>query len=507
MTIRRGRARARAAGRTDRQRLARRFGRQLTLAMVGSNTLGALVVYTYLVFVAPDRPEDTATATLLNSIVGAGYLVVALVIGALGSVLAQIRLMRWLRPGHVVGPADRRTTLRLPARLVRLYGSLWAIAVVVFGALNLPRSLGAGLDIMGTIAMGGATTCALCYLLAERVVRPLLAEAMTEQSAPPPVVLGVRRRVLLSWALGTGVPLLGLALASLPDGRTEPVGTLPVLFLAAVGLGVGLLAMDVAARSISEPVRSVAGALRAVGDGQLDIAVPVDDVSEVGQLQSGFNAMVGGLRERERLRDLFGRQVGPEVARLSLEHGVQLGGERRQVAVLFVDVVGSTTLAVEIDPEEVVRRLNEFFAVVVDVVTAHHGWVNKFEGDAALCLFGAPEDRPDAEACALAAARVLAGRLEPLAVQAAIGVSAGPVVAGHVGTESRFEYTVIGDAVNSAARLTELAKTSPGLVLADGDVVRRAGAEAQHWQSAGEAVLRGRSTPTPLARPLPASVS
>ena len=485
----------------DRQRLAGRFTRRLALSMVTANVVGALVVFVYLVFIVPRRPDDTAATVRLNAIVASSYLLVALVLGTVGSVLLQLRLLRWLRPGHQIGTADRQVTMRLPARLVRLYGALWAVAVVLFAALNAPRSLDTAVDVAVTIAAGGATTCALSYLLAERVLRPVVAEVMRGQSDPPPVVLGVRRRVLLSWALGTGIPLLGVALAAVPHGEQDPPGALPVLFLCAVGLAVGLLAMDVAARSVSEPVAVVAEALRTVGSGQFDVSVPVDDVSEIGQLQSGFGAMVAGLRERERLRDLFGRQVGTDVARLSLERGVQLGGERREVAVLFVDIVGSTALAVETDPEEVVRRLNAFFGVVVQVVTRHHGWVNKFEGDAALCVFGAPEDRPDAVACALAAARAMAQDLEPLPLQAAIGVGAGPVVAGHVGTEDRFEYTVIGDAVNVTARLCELAKTTPGRVLADADVVAAAGQEADEWEACGSEVLRGRETATPLARP------
>ena len=486
---------------TDRQRLAKAFIRRMSVAMIGSNVLGGTVVFVYLMWLVPDRPTDTDALAALNSVVGLSYMGGALVFGTVGSILLQRRLLRWLRPGHQIDAADRRTTLRLPARLVRLYGALWFIAAVVFAAINIPASLAGGLDTAGTIALGGVTTCALCYLLAERIVRPLVAEAMGAGPEAPPVVLGVRRRVLLSWALGTGIPLLGIGLAVVPDGREEPVGPLPVLFLCGVGLAVGLLAMDVAARSVSEPVAAMTAALRRVGSGSLDIRVPVDDVSELGQLQSGFNAMVAGLREREQLRDLFGRQVGTEAAKLSLEQGVQLGGERREVAVLFVDVVGSTALAVSTEPEEVVRRLNAFFAVVVEVVTAHHGWVNKFEGDAALCIFGAPERRPDAGSCALSAARELCGRLSPLPLQAAVGVSAGPVVAGHVGTEERFEYTVIGDPVNAAARLTELAKQQPGRVLADQDVVDAAGPEAEHWEPCGEQVLRGRTAPTRLARP------
>lgn len=486
---------------TDRRRLAAQFAGRMTMAMVGSNVLGALVVFVYLVFVIPDRPNQTAATTTMNVAVAGGYLLLALLVGTIGSVVAQRRLLRWLRASHVVGPEDRRTTLRLPARLVRLYGALWFVATVLFATINLPLSAAGSADIAVTIAAGGATTCALCYLLAERIVRPLLAEAMRGVSDAPPVVLGVRRRLVLSWALGTGIPFAGVALAVLPDSRAEPPGPWPVLFLCAVGLLVGLLAVDVAARSVSEPVRAMASALREVGAGRLDIAVPVDDVSEIGQLQAGFNAMVGGLRERAQLQDLFGRQVGTDVARLALERGVALGGERREVAVLFVDVIGSTALAVDNEPEDVVRKLNEFFGVVVAAVGRHGGWVNKFEGDAALCVFGAPVERADAPASALAAARTLCQGLAPLELRAAIGVCAGPVVAGNVGTEQRFEYTVIGDPVNTAARLADLARTTPGRVLADGAVVAAAGEEAEHWVLGEEVVLRGRSTPTRLAAP------
>ena len=486
---------------TDRRRLAAQFAGRMSMAMIGSNVLGALVVFVYLVFIIPDRPGATAAAEVMNVAVAGGYLLLALLLGTIGSVLAQRRLLRWLRAGHVVGPEDRRTTLRLPGRLVRLYGLLWFVAVVVFATINLPLSAAGSADIAVTIAAGGATTCALCYLLAERLVRPLLAESMAGVSEAPPVVLGVRRRLLLSWGLGTGIPLAGIALAVLPDSEAQPPGPLPVLFLCAVGLLVGYLAVDVAARSVSEPVGAMAQALREVGRGRLDIGVAVDDVSEVGQLQSGFNAMVGGLRERAQLRDLFGRQVGTDVARLALERGVRLGGERRHVAVLYVDVIGSTRLAVDNEPEDVVAHLNAFFGVVVDVVGRHGGWVNKFEGDAALCIFGAPVERPDAPASALAAGRALCKELAPLEVQAAIGVCAGPVVAGNVGTESRFEYTVIGDPVNTAARLAELARSIPGHLVADGGVVAAAGEEAEQWEQTDEVVLRGRTTPTRLAVP------
>lgn len=295
------------AGPQRRPVLARRFARRMALAMVGANLIGAVVVFTYLIAVVPDRP---GTDTLVNAVVFAGYLALATLLGTLGSVVVLRRLVRWLRPGHVVTETDRRITVRLPARLVRLYGGLWLVGAVVFAGVNLSTSLFAAVDVAATIVLGGATTCALSYLLAERFLRPLLAEAMSGVTGPPPVVLGVRRRILLSWGLGTGIPLTGIGLALLPDGRDDAVGPGPVLFLTAVGLVIGLYAMEIAARSISDPVAAVTAALRAVEEGDLTVSVPVDDVSEIGQLQSGVNAMVTGLRERDRLQDLFGRQVG-----------------------------------------------------------------------------------------------------------------------------------------------------------------------------------------------------
>ena len=147
-----------------------------------------------------------------------------------------------------------------------------------------------------------------------------------------------------------------------------------------------------------------------------------------------------------------------------------------------------------------VALLNEFFAEVVEAVDEQGGWVNKFEGDAALAVFGAPTPLPNRAAAALAAARELDARLQQRVrgLSAAIGVAAGTVVAGHVGAESRFEYTVIGDPVNEAARLTELAKERPSRVLASGTTLAAAGEEARHWQLGESVTVRGRSQPTAL---------
>jgi adenylate cyclase len=232
--------------------------------------------------------------------------------------------------------------------------------------------------------------------------------------------------------------------------------------------------------------------------------VQVYDGTELGQLQSGFNELVHGLRDREHLRDLFGRHVGKDVAEAAAVGDVELGGETRVVSVLFIDIIGSTTLAAQRDPAEVVKLLNRFFAVIVEEVDQHHGLVNKFIGDAVLAIFGAPVELDDHATHALAAARAMVARLaeEVPGLEAGIGVATGEAVAGNVGDESRFEYTVIGDAVNAAARLTELAKDVDGHLLASWDSVEAADEdEARHWAKHDTVTLRGRTTETVLAVP------
>lgn len=181
----------------------------------------------------------------------------------------------------------------------------------------------------------------------------------------------------------------------------------------------------------------------------------------------------------------------------------QMGGVNCEMAVLFVDVVGSTALAAALPPHELVAILNDFFAAVIDVVEQHRGSVNKFEGDAVLAIFGAPHADPDCASHALAAARELNRRLNrPDAdLTVGIGVSAGMAVAGNMGDPSRYEYTVIGDPVNEAARLSELAKRSGGVAVSGAALGRAHQSEALRWHVIESKVLRGRDNSTEIAVP------
>jgi adenylate cyclase len=492
--------------------LWRRTVRRLTWSAVAANGVGGIVMFLLLGFLLPFAPPGPDRQLVLNAIVAAIYLPLALVAGTIWGQRDNALLERWIEAGRPPTRRERALLLNQPMKTVVISAFFWTLGAVLFTALNLPGSGWSALVVGGAMLLGGETTCAIGYLMAERIVRPITTLALAGAAPPERCGPGVAGRLAMAWSLGTGIPLLGIltiATAGIVDPNEDPAllaGS--VAFLAGVGFAVGSLAISVASRSVSEPIAAVRRAMAQVEEGVYDTEVPVDDGSEVGLLEAGFNSMAAGLRERERLRDLFGRHVGREVAQAALEREgeVELGGELREVAIVFVDVIGSTRLTLRRRPQEVVELLNRFFALVVEVVEQHCGWVNKFEGDAALCVFGAPGTSPDAPGDALRAARLLNERLQGVldGAAAGIGVSAGPAVAGNVGARERFEYTVIGDPVNEAARLCELAKERPERLLASQAVLRRAGAdEAALWELRDAIVLRGRDEPTQVAVPLP----
>jgi adenylate cyclase len=440
------------------------------------------------------------------------YLPVSGVTCGIRSMRSYKRATLWLAEERPPTPEEQRRTLRLP--FTEAYEGMvpWLLAAVLWVTLDLTyygNSPAFAARVGLSILLGGLATSAVVYLLVERTFRPLFALALAGEVPEHSGALSVRSRLMLSWALGADLFLLMIGLTYLGRPAGHPPSSAAIWFLVDAGLVAGAIVLYVAARSVADPLREMRQAVSRVRQGDLDVELAVDDGAEVGLLQAGFNKMVAGLRERRQLQDLFGRYVGEDVARDALEHGVRLGGERREVSALFVDLIGSTRLAQTRSPDDVVELLNRFFDIVVRTVAAEGGWVNKFEGDGALCVFGAPMAQDDHATRALRAARtirreILALSATQVGVDAAIGVSSGSVVAGNVGAEQRYEYTVIGDPVNQAARLTDEAKHRLGRVLASEEAVARTDGEARSWVVADELQLRGRSEPTLVYEPVPA---
>jgi adenylate cyclase len=445
--------------------------------------------------------------TTQNIVASAVLVAVGTIAVAVGGVLNISPTLRWVDAGDEPDERQRKGLTRMLARQSVLLAGTWAVSGVISVLLNLGDGAGIVVATAFGVALGGSAATGIGLLLTMDIVRPMLAAATqaTERLIAAP---GVWARLILMWLLCSALPCLVIvALVVVKSNgwlipKTASV-EIAVLVVALAAVLLGMPTMILTSRSISDPIGEVVDAMAEVEKGQLDTEIAVFERSEIGRLQSGFNRMVAGLVERERVRDLFGRHVGTNVARRAIEEGASMSGGVQEVAILFIDLTGSTALAATHPPQQVAEVLNEFFHIVVNAVDAREGMINKFQGDAALAVFGAPLRSEGAAAEALATARTLGEQLRELRhVDFGIGVSAGAVFAGNIGAENRYEYTVIGDPVNEAARLADLAKTSDRRILCSSAAIERADdAESKHWTGKGSEVLRGRSEATKISAP------
>jgi adenylate cyclase len=278
-----------------------------------------------------------------------------------------------------------------------------------------------------------------------------------------------------------------------------------ILGLGGAALIVGLLLAVLAARGTADPLVAVRGALQQVERGQRDVEVPVYDGSEVGLLQAGFNRMVGELRERERIREVLGTYIDDDVAEHILNEGVSLEGEEVEVTLMFLDVRDFTGLAEETPAREVLGRLNRLFAAVVPIIDKHQGHVDKYVGDGLLAVFGAPRRQDDHADAALAAALETARAVrdnEELELRVGIGLSSGRVIAGNVGGAGRFEFSVIGDAVNIAARVEAATRETGDDILVTEHTAERLKHQDGLRLEERDVELRGRSAQVSVLAPV-----
>ncbi|NLU83715.1 adenylate/guanylate cyclase domain-containing protein [Rhodococcus sp. HNM0569] len=480
------------------------------LSMAVANLFGALMVFAFIRYGLPIPESEAIIADHVRNVVIFGaYLAVAGIVSLTAAAMMLRSVVRWQLRGGPPRRSEQMSALHAPLRQAIVHLALWIGGGVIFTLLTVTEMPSLAIAVVVTVGMAATTTFGFTYMLGERILRPVAAQALSEGQFDRTMAPGVGTRMGMTWGLGTLMPVIGIILLCVTQLTTNlvlsPEALAWTILLIALLTVVQAFALSMlTASQISDPIRQLRRAIERVQRGATDVRVEVFDGSEIGRLQVGFNRMMRESDERKLLRELFGQHVGEDVARRALQFGTELGGETRFVAVLFVDMVGSTGAAAEKPPGEVVTMLNDFFRVVVDVVDRHHGFVNKFMGDAALAIFGAPLDRPDAPTAALAAARELRFALAGIVgLDIGIGVSAGLAVAGNIGASERFEYTVIGDPVNEASRLTELAKLEPSRVLASTSALYFADEDEQaHWNLGDRVQLRGRSRDTHLAWPI-----
>jgi adenylate cyclase len=306
----------------------------------------------------------------------------------------------------------------------------------------------------------------------------------TMEIAMRPILEDVGRRLPEDFAIGRGgVPLRLKLLTTLPtinvitgvlvaglsaegQGGIEELGV-DVLMAVAVASTISLELTLLLSRTILAPIDDLREATERLGRGDLRARVPVASADETGRLAQSFNRMAAGLEERELLRETLGTFVDPGVAERLVREGTLLGDEV-EVSVLFLDIRDFTAYAERSSAREVVTRLNDFYERVVPILRKHGGHANKFIGDGLLGVFGAPERLDDHADRAVAAALEIAALVRDVygdGLRVGIGVNSGPVLAGTVGGGGRLDFTVIGDPVNTAARVEEATRETDDEIL------------------------------------------
>ncbi|MBO0769288.1 MAG: HAMP domain-containing protein [Solirubrobacterales bacterium] len=348
--------------------------------------------------------------------------------------------------------------------------SMWValitlVPTVVFTTIELRQHWWAGVVIAVSGLVPFAYGTAISYAAGELLLRPVVADI----AAKLPVAfdfqangLLVRKRLKLMLPIFTS--FVGFVVAALMSrGR----GATGLIEGTAAAFGVGILfsfeLTVLMGRSVTGPIAELRRGVGRIASGDYATRVPVLTSDELGELSHDFNQMAVGLAEREQMRDAFGTYVDREVVPLILSGRYPQDGVEVNVSILFLDVWGFTEFSEGASAPEVVRALNDLFETVVPIIAAHGGHIDKFLGDGVLAVFGMPEGYADHADRALGAAIELAQTVnrDDRSFRVGVGINTGSVVAGSIGGAGRLNFSVIGDAVNTAARV-EAATRSTG---------------------------------------------
>jgi adenylate cyclase len=380
--------------------------------------------------------------------------------------------------------------------------ALPSVAVMVI-VLGLPWSAYPVLLAAGAIAAAYGTI--VTYSIAEFLLRPLIEDigaALPDDFRFTAAGLPLRKRLLISLPVFTAITGLVVAAVVSNGGGTRMLA-ISVLVSLAVGLALSLELTVLLSRAITDPIAHLRQALARVRDGDFDVRVPVVSSDDLGDLSDAFNRMAQGLAEREQIRDAFSTYLDKDVADFILSGRFPEEGVEVDVSIMFCDVPGFTPFAERASASQVVSALNALFEILVPIIGRHGGHVDKFLGDGLLAVFGAPEGFSDHADRALAAGlEILEAVNEPgVPLGVCVGINTGRVIAGSIGGAGRLNFSVIGDAVNVAARV-EAATRDTG----DDLLMTRATSDAlvrpAVLDSRGSIYLKGKSDPIELLAPV-----
>jgi adenylate cyclase len=445
-------------------------------------------------------------------------LAITLGLTAVAIAVVLFRVLKHLRPleawiGGARSPDQTakawHLAVNMPMLLIRrnsLFPILVALVSVVASIAVLGLSWLAFFPITVAALLSVGYAGIVHYLALELAMRPILFDINSALDRPVRIdrpVVPLRVKLLGSLPLINVITGVVVAALTSDGGGTDALG-INVLIALFVSFTVSFELTVLLTRSILRPVEDLESATERIRQGRFDEHVPVTTSDEFGELSSAFNQMVDGLAERERLREAFGTYLDEEVAQHLISEDFEPGGEEVEVSLVFCDVRDFTTAAAESDAPEVVARLNELFECIVPIVARHRGHIDQFLGDAVLAVFGAPERVPQhadrAVQCAVELARTINSR-RPGGFEVGVGVNTGPVVAGSIGGAGRLSFSVIGDAVNLAARVQDATRETGDSVLITGET-RALLSDTIEVESRGEREIRGYDRQVDLYAPL-----
>lgn len=339
------------------------------------------------------------------------------------------------------------------------------------------------------------------------------------------------QEIVKAGAEGTRVDMVGEAYESLAVGLDEsgsdglhtflqrPVsdGLAPylgleaaMLIIAGLSLALTLAGAVRIARRVTQPVERLAEAAREIEQGNYNVRVGNNSADEVGALARAFDGMAKGLAERDRMKDVLGKVASSDVVSRLMDTTIKLGGSEVEATVMFTDMRGFTTIAESLTPQQSLVLLNRLLTVVAEVIEEHDGVLDKFLGDGAMVVFGAPIRRDDDVQRAVRAALAIRARVAALGpelatsnlpkVQVGVGLNTARVIAGNIGSPSRMNYTVLGDGVNLAARLEGLTKRYHVPIIV-GETTREK-STGFVWRELDKVRVRGKSVAVRIFEPL-----
>ena len=474
------------------KRVARRFGLTVGAVQIMANLGGAGICIFYFNFLdTPDLNLDLDPQAMVGAIMTLGLVAVGSFFSfrnSRGLALSYGRLSQGVEipPGELT--RVQRLILNEAFADALLSFMIWIFAAVFMGSYRLlfpvqgesvPQAFHTGLRIFIGVFVSGVATASVIFFYLDGFYRrrtPVFFPQGGASRVRRSFRLPVRRRLMYAFLLVGAGPLLVLSAlfysklvsALGAAAYSQFAGLLyAAVFVPAIMLVTALVLAHLVSRSIADPVEELAEAMGRVERGDLTVFAPVSSNDELGSLSESFNRMLEGLRERESIKETFGRFVSKEIAGRLLSQQPTLGGEMTVVTVLFSDIRNYTTLCEDLSPKQVIGMLNGYFKHMVAAVEKNNGLVYQFVGDGIMAVFGAPAKLEDHATAAVDCALGMLAALEefnrersqehpPLKI--GVGINTGSVVAGIIGSEQRMEYRVVGDAVNLTARIEELNK-------------------------------------------------